>query len=84
LEVRDSSGYDTSLLALDSVWATISTRLGGPVAVIIPTREKIVIGRADRPRDITRLRAIVTAEAKGERALSDKIWVRRGGTWVER
>jgi hypothetical protein len=84
LEVRDSSGYDTSLLALDSVWATISTRLGGPVAVIIPTREKIVIGRADRPRDITRLRAIVSAEAKGERALSDKVWVRRGGTWVER
>ena len=84
LEVRESSGYDTSLLALDAVWATISTRLGGPVAVIIPTREKIVIGRADRPRDITRLRAIVAAEAKGERALSDKIWVRRGGTWVER
>jgi hypothetical protein len=84
LEVRQSSGYDTSLMALDSVWATISTRLGGPVAVIVPTREKIVIGRADRPRDITRLRAILVAEAKGERALSDKIWVRRGVTWVER
>jgi hypothetical protein len=84
LEVRDTTGYDTSLLALESVWATIATRLGGPVAVVVPTREKIVIGRADRPRDMARLRAIVAAEAKGERALSDKIWVRRAGTWVER
>jgi hypothetical protein len=84
LEVSQSSGYDTSLMPLESVWSTISTRLGGPVAVIVPTREKIVIGRADRPRDIARLRAILAAEAKGERALSDKIWVRRGATWVER
>jgi hypothetical protein len=84
LEVRATSGYDTSLLVLDSTWATISTRLGGPIAVIVPTRDKIVIGRADRPRDIARLRAILTAEAKGERMLSDKIWVRRSATWVER
>jgi hypothetical protein len=84
LEVRTSSGYDTSLLALDNVWATISQRLGGPVAVIVPTRDKIVIGRADRPRDIARLRAIITAEAKGAGLLSTKVWVRRGTTWVER
>jgi hypothetical protein len=84
LEVRTSSGYDTSLLVLDTAWTTISTRLGGPVAVIVPTRDKIVIGRADRPRDIARLRAILTAQAKGEGMLSDKVWVRRGVTWVER
>ena len=84
LEVRATTGYDTSLLVLDNVWASVAQRLGGPVAVIAPTREKIIIGRADRPRDITRLRAILTAEAKGERLLSNKIWVRRGATWVER
>jgi hypothetical protein len=84
LEVREPTGYDTSLLALDSVWATISTRLGGPVAVAVPTRDRIVIGRADRPRDIARLRAILAAEAKGDKALSDKIWVRRGVAWVAR
>jgi hypothetical protein len=84
LEVRATSGYDTSLLVLDTTWATIASRLGGPVAVIVPTRDKIVIGRADRPRDIARLRTILAAEAKGDRALSDKIWVRRAGTWVER
>ena len=84
LEVRTSSGYDTSLLALDSVWGGLGQRLGGPIAVIVPTREKIVIGRADRPRDIARLRAIITAEAKGAQLLSTKIWVRRGSTWVER
>jgi Ni,Fe-hydrogenase maturation factor len=84
LEVRASSGYDTSLLVDESVWAGLAQRLGGPVAVIVPTRERIVVGRADRPRDITRLRAILAAEAKGERMLSAKIWVRRGTTWVER
>jgi hypothetical protein len=84
LEVRETTGYDTSLLALDAMWATISTRLGGPVAVIVPTRDKIVIGRADRPRDITQLRAILAREATGDSALSDKIWVRRNGAWVER
>lgn len=84
LEIRASSGYDTSLLALDDVWTTLSQRLGGPVAVVVPTREKIVVGRADRPRDIARMRAIVTAEAKGARLLSTKIWLRRGTTWVER
>jgi hypothetical protein len=84
LTVATSTGYDTSLMALDSTWATISTRLGGPVAVIVPTREKIVIGRADRPRDVARLRAILVAEAKGNNALSDKLWVRRNGAWEER
>jgi hypothetical protein len=84
LTVRASSGYDTSLMVTDSAWASLEQRLGGPIAVIVPTREKIVIGRADRPRDIARLRAILTAEAKGERMLSAKIWVRRGLTWVER
>jgi hypothetical protein len=84
LVARTSSGYETSLLALDSVWAGLAQRLGGPIAVIVPTREKIVIGRADRPRDITRLRALIAAEAKGERMLSNKVWVRRGTTWVER
>jgi hypothetical protein len=84
LTVRASSGYDTSLMVSESAWAGLEQRLGGPVAVIVPTREKIVIGRADRPRDMARLRAIVTAEAKGERMLSAKIWVRRGPTWVER
>jgi hypothetical protein len=84
LEARTSSGYDTSLLALDDAWATLVRRLGGPVAVIVPTREKIVIGRADRPRDIARLRAILIAEAKGERMLSTKIWVKRGSIWVEK
>jgi hypothetical protein len=84
LEVRTTTGYETSLLVLDQVWAGLARRLGGPVAVIIPTRERILVGRADRPRDIARLRAVVAAEAKGERALSDKVWARRGNTWVER
>lgn len=84
LEVRTSTGYDTSLLALDATWASLAQRLGGPVAVIVPTREKIIVGRADRPRDMARLRAIVTAQAKGPRMLSAKVWIRRGTMWVER
>jgi hypothetical protein len=78
------SGYETSLLALDSVWTAIATRIGGPVAIIVPTREKLIIGRADRPRDIAKLRALALGESTGERALSNKVWVRRGQAWVER
>lgn len=85
IEVVAPTGYDTSLMALDPAWtSSIETRLGGPVAVIIPTRDRIVIGRADRPRDIARLQAILTNEAKGNLALSTKIWVRRGEAWVTR
>jgi hypothetical protein len=85
LEVRASSGgYDTSLLALDGVWAGLAQRLGGPVAVIVPTRERVVIGRSDRPRDIARLRAILNAEAKGPQMLSNKVWIRRDANWVVR
>lgn len=84
LEVRTSTGYDTSLLALDATWAQLAQRLGGPVAVIVPTREKIVVGRADRPRDIARLRTIAAAQAKGPGMLSAKVWIRRGTTWVEK
>lgn len=84
LEVRTSTGYDTSLLALDPTWVRLAQRLGGPVAVIVPTREKIIVGRADRPRDMARLRAMAIAQAKGPGELSAKVWIRRGTTWVER
>jgi hypothetical protein len=83
-EVTIVNGYETSLLALDGLWPQLVRRLGGPVAVIVPTREKLVIGRADRPRDIARLRTIASAEAIGDLALSGKVWVRRGQAWVER
>ncbi len=82
--VRVTNGYETSLLALDSVWTSIATRIGGPVAIVVPTREKLVIGRADRPRDVARLRALALAEANGDRALSGKVWIRRGSAWVAR
>jgi hypothetical protein len=83
-EVTIVNGYETSLLALDGLWPQLVRRLGGPLAVIVPTRQKLVIGRADRPRDIARLRAIASAEAIGDLALSGKVWVRRGQVWVER
>ena len=84
LEARVGTGYETSLLALDAQWASLAQQLGGPIAVIVPTRKRLVVGRADRPRDIARLQAIINAEFKGSRALSNKIWLRRGTTWVER
>ena len=84
LEARVGTGYETSLLALDAQWASLAQQLGGPIAVIVPTRKRLVVGRADRPRDIARLQAIINAEFKGSRALSNKILLRRGTTWVER
>jgi hypothetical protein len=82
LEAQADTAYETSLLALDPVVRDLERRLGGPIAVAVPTRGRIVAGRADRPRDMSRLRAIMTAEAKGELKLASGVLVRRGGIWV--
>lgn len=84
LEVANPSGYETSLLAFESVWSSVETQLGGPIAVIVPTRDKIIVGRADKSADMARLQDILNNEAKGPRLLSPRIWVRAAGKWTER
>ena len=81
LEAPADFAYATSLLAIDAVWSGLQVQLGGPVAVAIPTRDRLVVGRADRPRDLKRLKAIA-ATSGGAGALSNKVLIRRGPVWV--
>jgi hypothetical protein len=81
LEAPADFAYATSLLAIDAVWSGLQVQLGGPVAVAIPTRDRLVVGRADRPRDLKRL-STIAASSSGPGALSNKVLIRRGPVWV--
>lgn len=84
LEADKNQPYATSLLALDQVWTTIQKQLGGPLAVAVPTRDTLVVGRADRTRDMTRLAAIAASGVDTPGSLSGKVLVRQGTIWVAR
>lgn len=84
LEADPDQPYATSLLALDQVWTTIQKQLGGPLAVAVPTRDTLVVGRADRARDMTRLATIAASGAGNTGSLSGRVLVRQGAIWVAR
>ena len=84
LEADPDQPYATSLLALDQVWTTIQKQLGGPLAVAVPTRDTLVVGRADRARDMTRLATIAATGADNSGRLSGRVLVRQGAIWVAR
>ncbi|OYU76121.1 MAG: hypothetical protein CFE32_11580 [Alphaproteobacteria bacterium PA3] len=84
LEADPDQPYATSLLALDQVWATLQKQLGGPLAVAVPTRDLLVVGRADRARDMTRLATIAASGADNTGKLSGRVLVRQGAVWVAR
>lgn len=76
--------YASSLLKVDGIWAGVSSRLNAPVAIIIPSRERLVIGRADNAEDIRKLGELAAAETTGPHALTNKILVQNDGRWVEK
>jgi hypothetical protein len=84
LEADPDQPYGTSLLALDQVWTKLEQQLGGPLAVAVPTRDTLVVGRADRARDMTRLATIAASGADNAGKLSGKVLVRQGAIWVAR
>jgi hypothetical protein len=84
LAADSNQPYATSLLALDPVWTTIEKQLGGPLAVAVPTRDTLVVGRADRVRDMARLATIAASGAGNTGSVSGKVLVRQGAIWVPR
>lgn len=84
LEADPAQSYATSLLALDTVWTTLQKQLGGPLAVAVPTRDTLVVGRADRARDMSRLTTLAASGAESSGRLSAKVLVRQGAIWVPR
>ncbi|GBF57887.1 hypothetical protein PbB2_01557 [Candidatus Phycosocius bacilliformis] len=84
LEADATETYATSLLALDGIWPQIQKQVGGPLAVAVPTRTILVVGRADRARDMSRL-ATIAASGEGDPGqLAGKVLVRQGSVWVPR
>lgn len=73
--------FETSLLAVDRLWDALAADMGGPLAVAAPRRDRLVIGRADRSRDMARLRALLAAETSPETALAPTLLIRQGGAW---
>ncbi len=84
LAADSNQPYATSLLALDPVWTTIEKQLGGPLAAAVPTRDTLVVGRADRVRDMARLATIAASGAGNTGSVSGKVLVRQGAIWVPR
>jgi len=76
--------YASSLLKVDSIWDGISTRLNGPIAIIVPSRERLVIGRANDEADLNKLAELANSEATGPHALTNKILLRNNGSWIEK
>jgi hypothetical protein len=74
--------YETGLLTVPALWDQLEADMGGPVAIIVPTRSRLVIGRADIPAQVDALRAKAQAEAVGEMAISSQVLVRSGTGWT--
>lgn len=73
--------FEPSLLAVDGLWEQLAADMGGPLAVAIPRRGRLLVARLDDAAALERLRAAVRAEAVGEQALSTLILQRSGQGW---
>jgi hypothetical protein len=74
--------FETSLLAIDRLWTQVSEDMGGSIAVIMPTRSRLLVARTSDARAMARLRDIARAEGQGEHGLSDRVFLRQGRNWV--
>lgn len=83
LEVKLDGAYEASLLAIDDIWDSIEKHFGGPIAIAIPNRGALGVGRADSPADLAKLREMATRNFTGPHAISNKIYFRRNNAWVE-
>ncbi|MBN8648955.1 MAG: hypothetical protein J0L55_13465 [Caulobacterales bacterium] len=73
--------FDTSLLAIPSIWQNLEAQNNFPIAVIAPNRALLQIGRADSKEDIEKLSAIAKNEATGPHAISDKVMIWKNDHW---
>ncbi len=77
-EIALNSAYlfDSALLA------QIEKRLGGPLAMAVPTRDWVLLTRADKPERVAALRATVkVAAAREPYPVSDELMTWSGSAW---
>jgi hypothetical protein len=73
--------YESSVLLLDEVIDGLEADMGGPLAFAAPLRSLLVVTRADRPKDLDGLRALIDAVGQDPYAVSNEVLVRREGRW---
>ncbi len=83
LEARLDGAYEASLLGIDDVWDSIERHFGGPIALIVPNRGSIIVGRADSRETMAKLRSLANSMAVGPFAISNKIYLRQNNAWIE-
>lgn len=74
--------FEPSLMVVDPLWEQLSTDMGGPVAVAVPVRGRLLVARADQPEMLARLKTRAAAESTGDLAISPLVFVRTGDGWV--
>jgi hypothetical protein len=73
--------FEPSLLAVTDLWDQLEADMGGPVAVAIPRRGRILVALRSSPPQMARLRSLATAEAAGDGAISARLLVRSETGW---
>lgn len=74
--------FEPSLMVVDPLWDQLAADMGGPVAVAVPVRGRILVARADQPDMLARLKARAAAEATGDLAISPQVFLRTADGWV--
>lgn len=83
LTARLDGAYEASLLGVDALWPAMEAQLGGPLAIIVPNRGKLIVARADKPQDMSRLQLIANQASDDPHQISNKIYLRQENHWIE-
>ncbi len=73
--------FDTSILAIESIWNSLEKENGFEIAVIAPNRGLVMIGRANSEEDLKKLGEIAKKEALGPHAITSDILLWKNNHW---
>lgn len=74
--------FEPSLMVVDPLWEQLAGDMGGPLAVAVPVRGRLLVARADEPAMLARLKARAAAESTGDLAISPQVFLRTADGWV--
>lgn len=73
--------FDASLALVPNLWNTLASQNNAQVALIIPNRGLLVMGRADSESQIAKLKEIAISQTDEKFGLSDKVLLWTGNEW---
>lgn len=74
--------FEPSLMVVDPLWEQLAGDMGGPLAVAVPVRGRLLVARADQPEMLARLKTRAAAESAGDLAISPQVFLRTADGWV--